>query len=75
AIHAVATGMGYAWTPEDSVRGELERGALKPLPLREGAEKAGTLYLVFADREAAGPGALRLADIIRAAVARDCAER
>ncbi|MDH4095625.1 MAG: LysR family transcriptional regulator, partial [Betaproteobacteria bacterium] len=52
AIHAVATGMGYAWTPEDSVRGELERGALKPLPLREGAEKAGTVYLVFADREA-----------------------
>jgi DNA-binding transcriptional LysR family regulator len=73
AIHAVATGMGYAWYPEDSVRGELERGALKPLPLREGAEKAGTLYLVFADREAAGPGALRLAEIIRQGVARECA--
>jgi DNA-binding transcriptional LysR family regulator len=72
AIHAVATGMGYAWYPEDSVRGELERGALKPLPLREGAEKAGTIYLVFADREAAGPGALRLAEIIRQGVAREC---
>lgn len=72
SIHAVTTGMGYAWYPEDSVRGELERGALKPLPLREGAEKAGTLYLVFADREAAGPGALRLAEIIRQAVAREC---
>lgn len=54
------------------MRGELERGALKPLPLREGAEKSGTLYLVFADREAAGPGTLRLADLIRAAVAREC---
>lgn len=72
SIHAVTTGMGYAWYPEDSVRGELERGALKPLPLREGAEKAGTIYLVFADREAAGPGALRLAEIIRQAVAREC---
>ena len=72
AIHAVATGMGYAWYPEDSVRGELERGALKPLPLREGAQKAGTMYLVFADREAAGPGTLRLAEIIRQAVAREC---
>jgi DNA-binding transcriptional LysR family regulator len=72
AIHAVATGMGYAWYPEDSVRGELERGALKPLPLREGAQKAGTIYLVFADREAAGPGTLRLAEIIRQGVAREC---
>lgn len=73
SIHAVATGMGYAWLPEDSVRGELERGALKPLPLREGAEKAGTLYLVFAEREAAGPGTLRLAQILRQGVARECA--
>ena len=72
AIHAVTTGMGYAWYPEDSVRAELERGALKPLPLREGAEKSGTLYLAFADRDAAGPGTLRLAQIIRETVAREC---
>jgi DNA-binding transcriptional LysR family regulator len=75
SIHAVATGMGYAWYPEDSVRGELERGALKPLPLREGAEKSGTMYLIFADREAAGPGTLRLAQLIREAVARECEAR
>lgn len=75
SIHAVATGMGYAWYPEDSVRGELERGALKVLPLREGTEKAATLYLTFADREAAGPGALRLAEIVREAVARECKAR
>ena len=73
AIHAVTTGMGYAWYPEDSVRAEFERGALKPLPLREGAQKSGTLYLAFADREAAGPGTLRLAEIIRQGVARECA--
>jgi len=73
AIHAVTTGMGYAWYPDDSVRAELERGALKPLPLREGAQKSGTLYLAFADREAAGPGTLRLAEIIRQGVARECA--
>ncbi|MGH8707343.1 MAG: LysR family transcriptional regulator [Burkholderiales bacterium] len=72
SIHAVATGMGYAWFAQDSVRAELERGALKPLPLREGAEKAGTIYLIFADRDAAGPGTLRLAEIIRQGVAREC---
>jgi DNA-binding transcriptional LysR family regulator len=75
SIHAVTTGMGYAWYPEDSVRGELERGELKPLPLREGAEKAATLYLIFADREAAGPGTLKLAQIVREAVARECRAR
>ena len=75
AIHAVATGMGYAWYPEDSVRAELERGALQALPLREGAEKAGTLYLIFPDRDTAGPGTLRLAQLIRDAVARECKAR
>jgi DNA-binding transcriptional LysR family regulator len=75
SIHAVGLGLGYAWYPEDSVRGELERGALKPLPLREGAEKSGTIYLIFADREAAGPGALRLVQILREGVARECKAR
>jgi DNA-binding transcriptional LysR family regulator len=72
SIHAVCLGMGYAWFPEDSVRRELQGAALKPLPLREGATKAATLYLIFADREAAGPGTLRLAQIIREGVAREC---
>lgn len=75
SIHAACRGMGYAWYPRDSVRRELERGELKPLPLREGAAKAGTLYLVFADRDAAGPGALRLAEILRQGVARECVRK
>jgi len=65
-------GLGFAWYPEEIVRGELERGVLKPLPLREGAERWGNLYLVFADRDYAGPGALRLAQIIREDVAGQC---
>jgi DNA-binding transcriptional LysR family regulator len=64
--------MGFAWYPEDTVRGELERGALKALPLREGGDRSGELYLVFADRDYAGPGALRLAQIIREQVAGEC---
>ena len=72
SIHAVTLGYGYAWFPEEAIRGELERGALAPVPLREGAERHGTLYLVFADRDAAGPGALRLAEILRRDVADNC---
>ena len=72
SIHAAAMGLGFAWYPEDTVRSELERGVLKPLPLREGAERWGDLYLVFADRDYAGPGAQRLAEVIRAGVAAQC---
>jgi DNA-binding transcriptional LysR family regulator len=72
SIHAASMGLGFAWFPEEWVRDELDRGALKPLPLREGGERWGNLYLVFADRDYAGPGALRLANIIREHVAEQC---
>lgn len=72
SIRAAVMGQGFAWFAEDTVRGEIERGELKALPLREGAERWGDLYLVFADRDYAGPGALRLADIIREQVAAQC---
>jgi DNA-binding transcriptional LysR family regulator len=72
SIHAASTGQGYAWYPEDTVRGEVARGELKALPLREGGERWGELYLVYADRDYAGRGALRLAQLIRAHVAEQC---
>jgi DNA-binding transcriptional LysR family regulator len=72
SIHAAVMGLGFAWFPEETVRGELERGELKPLPLREGGERWGELYLVFADRDYAGPGARRLAEIIREHVVGSC---
>jgi hypothetical protein len=68
-------GLGFAWFPEETVRGELEGGLLKPLPLREGGERWGNLYLVFADRDYAGPGALRLAQIIRKHVAEQATKK
>jgi DNA-binding transcriptional LysR family regulator len=72
SIHAASSGQGYAWYPEDTVRGEVERGELRPLPLREGGERWGELYLVYADRDYAGRGALRLAQLIREQVAEQC---
>ena len=72
SIRAAGMGLGFAWYPEETVLGELERGVLKALPLREGGERWGELYLVFADRDYAGPGALRLAEIIRELVTDQC---
>jgi DNA-binding transcriptional LysR family regulator len=72
SIHAVVMGLGFSWFPEETIRGELKRGELKSLPLREGGERWGDLYLVFADRDYAGPGARRLAEIMRQHVAEHC---
>src|ERR1700722_8693033 len=71
-IRAAVMGLGFAWFAEDKIRTELTQGLLKPLPLREGAELYAELYLVFADRDYAGPGAQRLADIIRDQVKAAC---
>jgi DNA-binding transcriptional LysR family regulator len=75
SIAAARAGYGFAWLPEDLIRPELQAGTLRPLPLAEGAERFADLYLVFADREHAGPGTRRLAQILREAVASECAQR
>jgi DNA-binding transcriptional LysR family regulator len=75
SIEAVRMGHGFAWFPEEKIRNELEAGTLKPLPLREGGERFGELYLIFTDPDSAGPGTLRLAEIIREAIAAECPRR
>lgn len=70
SIRAAVSGLGFAWYPEEAIREELEQGTLKRLPLREGGERYGMLYLVFADPDTAGPGTRRLAEIIREEVHR-----
>lgn len=73
AIFAASMGFGYGWYPEERIRGELEHGSLKRLPMRDGGgERVGQLYLVYADRESAGPGTLRLAEIIQEMVKTEC---
>jgi DNA-binding transcriptional LysR family regulator len=65
SIRAATMGLGFAWYPEDTIREELDTGKLRPLPLAEGRERVGTLYLMYADRQTAGPGVRRLAELIR----------
>ncbi|HEX6570439.1 MAG TPA: LysR family transcriptional regulator [Steroidobacteraceae bacterium] len=69
SIRAACMGLGFAWYAEESIRQELDSGSLGRLPLTEGAERYVTLYLVFADREGAGPGVRRLVEFIREEVA------
>jgi DNA-binding transcriptional LysR family regulator len=72
SIRAACMGLGYAWFAEDIIREELKTGELKPLPLREGAERWATLYLIFADSDTAGLGAQRIASLIREGIATHC---
>jgi DNA-binding transcriptional LysR family regulator len=69
SIGAACRGYGFAWFPEEKIRGELAEGILKRLPLRGGSERMLQLYLIFGDADAAGPGTRRLAAIIREEVA------
>ena len=71
AIEAARAGYGFALLPEDLIRDDLASGALKALPLA-GTERFVEMYLIYADREHAGPGALRLGEILREAVAAAC---
>jgi DNA-binding transcriptional LysR family regulator len=72
SIGAACRGYGFAWFVEEKIRTELAQGLLKPLPLRDGNERSVQMYLIFADRDAAGPGVLRLAQIIRDRVKHLC---
>jgi DNA-binding transcriptional LysR family regulator len=72
SIGAASRGYGFAWFPEDKIRNELAAGELKRLPLRDGGERTTPLYLIFTDRDAAGPGVLRLAEILREQVKQLC---
>jgi DNA-binding transcriptional LysR family regulator len=72
SIRAARMGLGYAWFARDSIREELQSGQLEPLALVAGAERHAMLYLIYADRDATGPGAQRLALILREGVRRSC---
>ena len=71
-IAAACMGLGFAWFPEDAIRKELDCGALKPLPMREGAERFGEVYLILADPDFPTPSVLRMAEILRQDAASRC---
>lgn len=66
SIEAARGGHGFAWLPEELIEEDLRAGRLAPLPMRRGGERFTDLYLVFGDREGAGPAAQRLAETLLA---------
>ena len=72
SIEAVRSCYGFAKKPEKKNHTKQEANTLKPLPLQHGGDRFVDLYLVFADRDSAGPGVLRLAQLIEDSVANAC---
>lgn len=73
SIRFVIQGLGFAWIPREHIRPELENGLLKPLPLVAGGSRREDLYLVFADRDSAGPATRALARILHETCDAACA--
>lgn len=65
SLEAVRRGLGYAWLPEGYVSADLTSGRLKRLPVSEGGERIVAVYLVYADRDIAGPATRQLGGILK----------
>lgn len=71
SIKALAAGLGFAWVPLSHIRAELAQNRLQPLPLREGARRSAQLYLIYRDRDGAGPATCCMVDLLRGIRDRD----
>lgn len=65
SLEAVRMGLSYAWMPEDYLHEDLANGRIKLLPMEAGGERVHPLYLIFADRDLAGPATRHLAEVIK----------
>ncbi len=64
SIEAVSHGLGFAWLPRQRIQGQLDRGNLKPLNLKQGGVRPIKIYLVHPDPDEVGPAAHRLGELI-----------
>ncbi|MCP5019180.1 MAG: LysR family transcriptional regulator [Ketobacter sp.] len=66
SIRAIKQGLGFAWVPRLQIQDELHSGALLPLDMEEGGLRYGELYLVYKDKDGAGPATRYLTDLLQA---------
>lgn len=65
SIKALAAGLGFAWVPRRHIAQELESGALQPIPLLEGSQRTAQLYLIYRDRDGAGPATRAMVELLQ----------
>jgi DNA-binding transcriptional LysR family regulator len=57
SLATVEAGLAYAWLPEHLIRGALDKGAIRRLPLVAGGARNVPLSLVLVNADLAGPAA------------------
>lgn len=66
SIRAIRQGLGFAWIPRVQIQDELEAGILQPVAMGAGGLRYAQLYLVYKDKDAAGPATRYLTELIQA---------
>jgi DNA-binding transcriptional LysR family regulator len=69
SIEMVKSGLAFAFLPENWIAHELQRGELVNIPLQQSLERSIQMYLMLADKQAAGPATRALSDLIVAEAA------
>lgn len=64
SIRAIQQGLGFAWVPRLQIKAQLEDGTLRPVTMEEGGVRYGELYLVYKDKDGAGPATRYLAELL-----------
>ena len=64
SIRAIKSGLGFAWVPRLQIEQDLDQGSLVPVRMEEGGRRYGELYLVYKDKDAAGPATRYLAELL-----------
>ncbi|GAB5452180.1 MAG: LysR family transcriptional regulator [Halioglobus sp.] len=64
SVDMITRGMGFAWLPRSRVQAGIAAGRLAELPLGASSRRFTELYLVYADRDAAGPAARQLGTLL-----------
>jgi DNA-binding transcriptional LysR family regulator len=64
SIKLLKSGLVFAFIPQNWVQQELDRGELVQIQLQPGLVRQMQTYLLFADRDVAGPATRELAQLI-----------
>ncbi|MGD8177121.1 LysR family transcriptional regulator [Marinimicrobium sp. ARAG 43.8] len=66
SLQAIRRGLSYAWLPEAYLKADLDAGTLKLIPMQTESARVHAIYLVYTDRELAGPATRHLVEVLKA---------
>lgn len=64
SIELIKSGLAFGFLPRNWIEAELRSGELVQIPLQQNIDRVIQMYLIMADKEAAGPASKALKDII-----------